>query len=151
MHHSARDFSRAIILKKRNELVEGDAMVMDKLAILYPELVEDYNFIIDGRRKYKSFEPKYVKTVKIEKNELGKYLLAGEKFAEKAYEVVLGLKLPKVNSLISELEMKYRIDHYHGFWLSPERKDLLLSLVLEGDKMLHFIYDLKEQKWKKES
>jgi len=148
LHHSARDFSRAMILKKKNELVEGNTVVMEHLTSLYPELVEDYRLILDGRRNYQDFEPKYLKTRKIEENELGKYLLAGENFARKAYEVVLGLVLPKVNDLISELEKRIEIDHYHGFWLSPERKEIVVGLILKEDKVEHFVYHLVERRLK---
>jgi len=149
LHHSARDFSRAMILKKKNELVEGNTVVMEHLTSLYPELVEDYRLILDGRRNYQDFEPKYLKTKKIEENEMGRYLLAGENFARKAYEVVLGLVLPKVNDLISELEKRYEIDHYHGFWLSPERKEITVGLILKGEKVEHFVYHLAERRWKR--
>jgi len=148
LHHSARDFSRAMILKKKNELVEGNTIIMEHLTSLYPELVEDYRFILSGRRNYQNFEPRYLKTKKIEENEMGRYLLAGQNFAKKAYEVVLGLVLPKVNDLISELERRTEIDHYHGFWLSPEKKEIAVSLILKGEKVEHFAYHLAERRWK---
>ena len=148
LHHSARDFSRAMIVKEKNDLVEGDAAVLGRLESLYPELVDGYRLILDGRRNYQKFESKYVKTVKIEENELGRYLLAGEEFARKAYKVVLGLSLPRVNDLISDLEKKYIIDHYHGFWLSSERKEIIVGLVLEGDRLKYFTYDLGIGEWK---
>lgn len=142
LHHAARDFSRAVILKEKNKLLEGDKDVIKELKNTYPYLVSKYNLIIDGRRRYNRFRDNHVKTVKIKPNQRGKYLLACEDFAILAHKIVLNIKLPRFNNLISGLEDKYRIDHFSSYFLEPEKRRLLTTFVLKNGKMKILPFDL---------
>jgi len=57
------------------------------------------------------------------------------------------MKLPKVNKLISYLKEKYEIYHFHGFSLSPERKELLIGLILKDDEVKISQYDLEKERF----
>lgn len=148
LHHSSRDFSRAIILKEKEKLTESNAMIIKELGSIYPELAKEYKFILKGRKNYQKFEPIYEERKKIEYDELGKYLLSVEVFARKAYNVLLNLEIPKINDLISEIEKDYQIKRYSGSWLHPEKREIALALVLEKENLKYFVYDLDKKTWK---
>jgi len=147
LHHAARDFSRAIILKEKGELIDGDKHIIKELKFLCPDLIEKYGLILEGRKNFEKFEQKCVETVYIKRNELGRYLLAAEDFARRAFGIALNMKLPKVNKLISYLKEKYEIYHFHGFSLSPERKELLIGLILKDDEVKISQYDLEKERF----
>jgi len=146
LHHAAREFSRVMILKEEKELLEGDKAILDRLKANHPDLYHKFMLIIDGRKNYEKFEQKYIKYPKIKSSGLGKYLLAAENIAIKALKISMGLNVPKVNELISRLQKKYKIDHYHSFYIDPERKELTLHLILKGDRPGFFRYSLKNEK-----
>ncbi|MCX6821783.1 MAG: nucleotidyltransferase domain-containing protein [Candidatus Aenigmarchaeota archaeon] len=146
LHHTAREFCRVIILKEEGELLEGDKAILEKLKTSHSDLYQKFMLIIDGRKNYEKFEQKYIKYPKIKGSGLGKYLLAAEDIAIKALKISMELNVPKINELISHLQKKYKIDHYHSFYIIPERKEMTLHLVLRGNKSGFFRYNLKNGK-----
>ena len=143
LHHAAREFCRVIILKEQGELLEGDVSILERLKTNHPDLHKKFRLIINGRKNYEKFEQKYIKYPKIKASGLGKYLLATEDIAIEALKISMGLNVPKINELISQLQKKYKIDHYHSFYISPERKELVLHLILKENKSGLFRYNLK--------
>lgn len=142
LHHAARDFSRAIILKERNKLVEGDKDVIMELKKIQPHLVNKYRIILDGRRNYDSFRDNPIKTIKIRPNQRGKFLLSCEDFAILAYKNVLNMNLPKINNLISNLQNEYKIDHFSSYFLEPETMQILITLSLKSGMLKMLKFDL---------
>lgn len=144
LHHAVRDFSRAIIVAKEKKLAEGNKNITRATAKYYPELIDKYNFILNGRRDSERYDgERIVETVRVRDNERGKFLLAAEEFAIKAYQDVLKLKLPKINSIISTAQRKYRIKYFDGYILSPERKEASVLLVLKNGKIKIITVPLK--------
>ena len=143
IHHAAREFCRAVILKEEGDLLEGDANVLRRLKSSNPELYRKFRMVTKGRGSYEKFEAKYIKSPKIRNSGLGKYLLATEDIAIEALKITMGLNVPKVNKLISKLQKSYKIDHYHSFYLAPEHKSLMLNLGLKGGKLGFFEYSLE--------
>lgn len=146
IHHASREFSRAIILKEQKKLLEGDRAILKNLKSNYPELYKKFKLIVNGRKNYKKFRQKYIKSPKIKNSGLGKYLLALEDISIEALKITKGLEVPKINKIIEELQKKYEIDHYHSFYLIPENKELMLHLILKSDKSGIFQYSLKDKK-----
>lgn len=142
LHHAARDFSRAIILKERNKLLEGDRDVIRELKKIHPNLVSKYNLILAGRRRFDSFRDNHIKVVRVRPNQRGKFLLACEDFVVLAYKIVLNINLPKFNNLISGLENEYKIDHFSSYFLEPEKRRLLIACVLKSGKLEMLPFDL---------
>jgi hypothetical protein len=120
---------------ERNKLVEGDKDVISELRKIHPHLVNRYNLILKGRRNFDSFRDKLIKAVKIRPNQRGKFLLSCEDFAILAYKTLLNIDLPRFNNLISNLQDEYEIDHFSGYFLEPERKELLISFILKSGKL----------------
>ena len=146
IHHAAREFCRVILLKEEKELLEGDEAILERLKVKHPDIYQKFRLVIDGKKNYEKFEQKYMKYPKIKAFGLGKYLLATEDIAIKALKISMELNVPKVNKLISNLQKRYKIDHYHSFYITPERKELTLHLVLKGDETGFFRYSLKNGK-----
>lgn len=146
LHHAARDFSRAMILKEQEKLLEGDVTILDNLKANYPDLYQKFKLIINGRKNYEKFEQKYIEFPKIKRAGLGKYLLALEDITIKALKITKKLDVPKVNELISQLQKKYDIEQYHSFYITPEHAKLMLHLILKGNKSGFFQYNLKNGK-----
>jgi len=146
LHHSAREFSRAIILKEQEEFLEGNSAVLENLKANYPQLYKKFKLIIEGRNNYEKFKQKYIRSPKINASGLGRYLLALEDISIEALKITKGLEVPKINQLIEELQKKYKIDHYSSFYIAPEDKKLMLHLVLKGDKSGFFNYSLENEK-----
>lgn len=144
LHHAARDFSRAIILKERKKLVEGDKNVISELKRAHPDLVSKYKIILSGRRRFEDFRDNLIKSDKIRTNQRGKFLLACEDFAILAYKIALNLRLPKINSIISKLETEYRLDHFSGYFLYPEKKKIQISFMLKNGKFKFLDFDLEK-------
>lgn len=148
LHHAAREFCRAMLLKERGVLLEGDKAVLDALETDYPDLYRSFLLIVDGKKQGSpdADEWREIKHPTIESSGLGKYLLAAEEIEIRALKSVMGLNAPKVNDLISQLRKKYRIGHYSGFYLIPEQKELLLNLSLKGNRFGMFRYSLEDGK-----
>lgn len=149
LHHAAREFNRVIILKNYGKLVEGDSYILKKLKTNYPDLYQKFRLIINGRKNYEKFKQRYIEHPKIRNSGLGKYLLATEDIAINAFKISTGLNVPKVNELISKIQKKYKVDHYQSFHIIPEHKELMLHLVLKGDKSGFFQYNLENRKFVK--
>lgn len=144
LHHAARDFSRAIILKEREKLVESDKDVIRELNKAHPDLVGKYKLILSGRRRFEDFRDNLIKANKIRANQRGKFLLACEDFAILAYKIVLNLRLPKINSIISKLETEYRLNHFSGYFLYPEKKKIQISFRLKNGELKILYFDLEK-------
>lgn len=142
LHHASRDFSRAIILTESKKLVEGNKDVIMELKKSHPGLAGKYRLILDGRRNFESFKNNLIKADKIRGNRRGRFLLACEDFAALAYRVVLNIKLPKFNSLITRLQAEYKIDHFGSYFVDPEKKNILITLFLKSGKHKMLKFDL---------
>lgn len=150
LHHAAREFCRAVIVKELGIIVEGDSVILDKLKKLHTDIYKNYMKIIQGRRNYEELEPKFVKEIRIKNSGLGTCLLAVEKIMIKSLKIIEKIDVPKVNDLISDLEKKHVIDHYHGFYFVPEKNELILNLFLKNGKPGFFTFDLEKGQWKKD-
>src|SRR3989338_513241 len=145
LHHAAREFSRAIIVKKYGEIVEGSKEIIDKLKNKYPKICRNFEFVINGRRDCKDFGSKLIKVKYIGNSGLGKYLLATEEIAIEAFKICKNLKLPRINDLILSLAKKYQIKCLHSFHLIPESMQILINISLERDKVAVFCYDIRRK------
>ena len=140
LRNAARGFCSILILKEKGIVVDGIRMILDNLD--HPNLCEKFRLVIKGKKEGKELK-RIVMHQKIKASGHGKYLLAAEDIAIKALKISMGLNVPKANKLIAQLQKKYDIDHYHGFWLNPGNKELMLHMVLKGDRSGFFRYSLE--------
>lgn len=148
LHHGARGFIRAMALKETWRLLEGDEPVIAYLDSRHPSLSGKFRLIIEGRENCMKFRRGYANVKRIRSSGLGKYLLAAEDISIKSMEIIAGLKVPKVNTLIAQLGKKFRIENISSFYLEPESKSLALHLSLRNGRFGFFTLDLKSGKLK---
>ena len=149
LHHAAREFCRAIIVKEHNKVVEGNNDIINMLRDKYPKICKNFELIINGRRSYDNFDSKLIKSRFSRNSGLGKYLLAAEEIAIEAFRICKNLEISKVNDLISRLAKKYQIEYFHSFHLIPESKRILINLILKRDKAAIFIYNIEDRTLRK--
>lgn len=149
LQHAAREFCRAIIVKEHNEIIEGNNNIVNRLRDKYPKICKNFDLIINGRKSYKNFDSKLIKSRFIKNSGLGKYLLAAEEIAIEAFRICKDLDMSKVNDLISRLTKKYQIEYFHSFHLIPESKQILINMILKRNKVAIFIYNIEDKTLRK--
>jgi len=149
LHHAAREFCRAIIVKEFGEVVEGNTAILDRLKHKHPGLYKSFKLIIYGRKSYEYTDLALINHKRIKNSGHGKYLLAAEETAIGAFRICRNVKMPRINNLLYKLSKRVEIDYFMGFYLVPESCHILINLALKKGKVIVFVYDMKGKKLKR--
>jgi len=146
VHHSSREFCRAIIAKEKGVIVEGDWRILSILKEKHTILYRNFRLIVEGRKKCASFSPRQKNSPFIAKSGRGKYLLAAEEIAHEALRICSGVNFPKANDIVKIIMQRHPVREFYAFTLHPESNEMLLFLKLEGSKLCGFCYNAKNKK-----
>jgi len=140
LHHAAKNFARALILKRLDQFVDGNTEILKHLEIIDKDLADNFRRIVNYRKRFSNAPPLFGEHRAIGKGWYGKAFLAAERLMKAAYFEVDGLKLEFINDLIRKARCELGgKTSFHGVWFDETTKEVALSVIVKNEaKTLRF-------------
>jgi hypothetical protein len=141
LHHAAKNFARALILKRLDQFVDGNTEILKHLKIMDKGLANDFRRIVNYRKRFSNASPLFGERGSIGKGWYGEAFLAVERLMKAAYLEVDGLKLEFINDLIRKARLKLGgKTSFNGVWFDETTKEVALSVIAKNEvKTLRFL------------
>jgi predicted nucleotidyltransferase len=126
LYHSGREFLRALLLKKGEDVLEGWEL-KSSARKYYPKLFSEYTKICQARKEWNKYPfPLFSRSLRLS-GQLGKLVCSVEKIAREILKTQ-GLNVPPINNLLKEIKDMKAV---HSILFSIPKKEVM---VLFGDK-----------------